>query len=265
MMLTKEEKAMLGGQSGYAVQKSMEILVALGEIYEAQKMVPVSHAHLVGFLTHEGAGPFIQEMANKGAKFTVPATGNFVTFDLLHWKEMGISEQLFKEQMAILDAYEKMGAIISPTCTPYLVGHAPRMGEHIAWAESSAVIYANSVLGARTNREGGPVPMAAAITGRVPMCGYHLDKNRRGQVKIVVTTTLRSITDYATLGYFTGKIVQERSPVFFGIPGGVSCDQLKALGAALATSGAVTLFHVIGVTPEARTERDAFIQKAGGT
>ncbi|MFH1651579.1 MAG: aconitase X catalytic domain-containing protein [Chloroflexota bacterium] len=258
MKLSREEEAMLGGKLGYPVQKSMEILVALGEIYEAEKMVPVTHAHLVGFLVREGVRPFVEEMAAKGARFIIPATANFVSFDLQRWREMGIPEEYHAEQMALLKAYEQMGAIISPTCAPYQVGHAPGLGEHVSWAESSAVIFANSVLGARTNREGGPVPLAAAITGRTPFCGYHLDEKRWGEVRVVVTTELRGNTDFATLGYFTGGIVQERSPVFTGITGSVSRDQLKFLGAALATSGAVTLFHVAGVTPEAPTEAAAF-------
>ncbi len=266
MKLTREEELMLKGKEGYAVQKSMEILVALGTIYEAEKMVPVNHVHLTGLTIDPGesGGLFISEIAAQGARFRVPATGNILSLDPHRWREMGISEQVFKEQMELLSAYEKMGTIISPSCTPYLIGHTPRPGEHVAWAESSAVIYANSVLGARTNREGGPSTLAAAITGRVPCYGYHLDENRRGAVRVVVETGLEGTTDYATLGFFTGRIVQDKVPVFSGISRRVSNDQLKSLGAALATSGAVSLYHVLGVTPEARTERAAFGAKKPG-
>jgi len=135
------------------------------------------------------------------------------------------------------------------------------MREHIAWSESSAINFANSVLGARTNREGGPSSFAAAITGRVPEYGYHLDQNRYGDLKIVVTAQLKHLHDYGTLGYFTGKIAEGKIPVFIGIPPTVSQDSLKLLGASAASSGSVALYHIVGVTPEALTEEHAFGRK----
>ncbi len=151
-----------------------------------------------------------------------------------------------------------MGGVKCHTCTPYLVGHAPRKGQHCAWGESSAIGFANSVLGARTNREGGPSALAAAIAGRVPAYGYHLDENRKGQFLVHVKAKLEDVADYGSLGYYIGQRVGSGVPVFEGIGQDVTIDQLKMLGAALASSGAVALYHVVGVTPEAPTLEAAF-------
>jgi len=147
-----------------------------------------------------------------------------------------------------------MGGLVCNTCTPYLIGHVARLNEHIAWAESSAIVYANAVLGSRSNKESGLTALMAGITGRTPAYGYHINKNRFGELKIIVGTPLKDETAYATLGFFVGKIAQDRIPIFTGIPNSVSCDELKCLGAALATSGSVVHYHVVGVTPEAPTE-----------
>jgi predicted aconitase len=170
---------------------------------------------------------------------------------------MGFSEAIYQEHEALSGTIAGMGGFLCNTCVPYLIGHAPRMGEHVAWAESSAIIYANAVLGGRTNREGGPSALAAGLTGRVPAYGYHLDENRHGSMKIRVNAKLAGETDYATLGYFAGKIAQGRVPIFTEIPLSISQHELKCLGAALATSGSTALFHVVGVTPEAPTEEMA--------
>jgi len=260
MYLTKEENEMLEGKHGLSVQKSMKMLVGLGECYDAAKLIPVNSAHLLCSLTELGKGGsrFVQEMANGGGKFIIHTHTNPLSFDPWLWKDLGVSEESAQRQTALTDTFTRMGAFLSHTCTPYLIGHVPRMREHIAWNESSAIIFANSVLGARTNREGGPSALAAAITGRVPEYGYHIDQNRYGDLKVVVTTRLDSPHDYGTLGYFTGKIVEDKIPVFIGIPPNVSWDALKQLGAAAATSGSVALYHVVGVTPEAPTEEAAF-------
>ena len=139
-----------------------------------------------------------------------------------------------------------------------MIGNTPRPGEHICWGESSALAYANSVIGARTNREGGPTTLASAITGKTPLWGYHLDKNRAGTHLVKVKKTLQGISAFGTLGYFTGKIAERGVPVFEGIPHDVTTDELKMLSAALASSGAVALFHVVGVTSEAFTREKAF-------
>ena len=265
MYLTAEEEKMLDGKYGYPVQKAMEILFGLGECFEAKKTIPVNSAHILYSMTALGnAGMlFVQELADKGGEFVIPTHTNPSSLGPWSWRDFGISEDVIQNQMAVTDALLKMGALLSCTCTPYQIGHVPRMGEHIAWSESSAIIFANSVLGARTNREGGPSSLAAALTGRVPEYGYHLAQNRYGDLKIIVTAKLEHPHDYGTLGYFTGKIAQDGVPVFIGLPPSTSWDELKLLGAATATSGSVALFHAVGITPEAPTEATAFGNKAG--
>ncbi|MBA7560801.1 hypothetical protein ES708_02432 [subsurface metagenome] len=259
MRLTKEENEMLEGKHGYPVQKSMEILVGLGECYDAKKMIPIASAHLiVGLYMGKAGALFVEEMANKGGEFVVFTDNNQGSIDPCLWKDLGFSEEFARKEMAIINTCVRMGVFLSNTCAPYLIGNVPRMGEHIAWSESSAVVFANSVLGARTNREGGPSSLAAALTGRVPEYGYHLDQNRYGNLKILVTARLKDSHDYGTLGYFIGRVAEDKVPVLTGIPPSVSGDELKQLGAAAATSGSVALYHAVGVTPEAPTEEAAF-------
>jgi predicted aconitase len=261
MELTRDEVAMLEGKHGYPVQKSMELLVALGEIYGAKKMVRVSHSHFGHPLKSEtikAAVSYLEDLASRGGKFVVTTTTQALGVDPLLWKEIGISDELHNDGEAFRQSCAKMGALMCNTCTPYQVGHVPRLGEHIAWMESSAVIFSNSVLGARTNREGGPTAIAAALTGRVPMYGYHLDENRYGAFKVIVTAKINDPSDYGSLGYFIGEAAGDLTPVLVNIPLTVSWDQLKSLGAAAAASGSVALYHAVGVTPEAKFEEQAF-------
>lgn len=260
MKLTKEELEMLDGKYGDAVQRAVELLIAVGECYGAEKMIPVTSAHIPSAnpgTAGKGGTSFFKDMAERGGKFIIPVTTNPACVDPWAWQEMGLNEELYQEQMALSGAIAKMGGFLCNTCTPYLIGHAPRIREHIAWGESSAIVYANAILGSRTNREGGPTALAAGLTGRTPAYGYHLDENRYGKLKIEVTANLKGDTDYATLGYFAGRIAQDRVPVFTGIPYSISNHELKCLGAAVATSGSVAHFHVVGVTPEAPTEEMA--------
>jgi len=260
MQLTKEENEMLDGKYGEAVQKSMEILVAMGECYDAEKMIPVASAHLLHGRSNTGkAGAlFDKEMADKGGKCIIFTDTNPSGIEPWAWRDIGISEEAAQEQMDYTNDFVRMGVFLANTCTPYLIGNVPRVGGHVAWSESSAVPFVNSVLGARTNREGEPGSLTAAITGRTPAFGYHLDQNRYGDLKISVTAKLKEPHDYATLGHFAGKVAEDRVPVFTGIPPSVSWDDLKLMGAAAATSGSISLYHVVGITPEAPTEEAAF-------
>jgi predicted aconitase len=259
MHLTKKENEMLEGKHGYPVQKSMEILFALGECYEAEKMIPIASAHIGGSRAINGkAGAlFIGEMADKGGKFVVFTDTNPSSIEPLLWKDIGISEETTQEQMAMTSDFTRMDAFLGNTCTPYLIGNVPLMGQHISWTESSAIIFANSALGARTNREADPVPIAAALAGRVPAYGYHLDQNRFADLKISVKAYLKDIHDYGTLGYFTGKVAKDKVPVLSNLSPSVSWNELEFFGAAAATSGSVALYHIVGVTPEAPTEEAA--------
>ena len=252
MRLTTQEKGMLSGGEGRATKKSMEILVALGEIYGAKRLVPVSSVQVSG-VSYKNLGDagieFLSELAEDG-RARVKTTLNPAGMDLTDWKLQGIDEGFASKQLQVIDAYRRLGLEISCTCTPYLAGNEPHLGEHIAWGESSAVVYANSVLGARTNREGGPSALAASLTGRTPLYGYHLDENRVATLTVDVVATLRSPEDFAAMGYAVGRVVKNGVPFFRGIrKAGV--EESKELSAALASSGGVAMFHMEGLTPEA--------------
>jgi predicted aconitase len=261
MQLSDEEKRMLAGERGPAVRKSMEILTALGDIYGAERMVPVKSAHISGaniIVAGEAGTRFVEEMSKSVERLAAFTTLNPCAMDRTHWQDLGLRPEEVEPQIRLTRAYEKMGAFSCHSCVPYFVGNVPRFGEHVAWAESSAVSYANSVLGARTNREGGPSALAAAITGRAPAYGLHLPENRRGRLLVEVTAKIEGFFDYGNLGYYVGAIAQDQVPVFTGLPAGASNDELKSLASALASSGAVGLYHAVGVTPEAPTIEHAF-------
>lgn len=250
MYLTPEEEKMYQGHYGPAVEKSMEILVALGDIYQAEKMVEITSAQISGvsYKTIGDAGlEFLEEMA-QSARVRVPSTLNPAGVDLDHWQELGFSREFTERQLRIVAAYQKMGITTTCTCTPYLASNLPILGSHIAWSESSAVCYANSVIGARTNREGGPGALSAAICGRAPLYGYHLESGRKANLVVEVQTNLNG-ADYGALGYMVGKEVGSGVP-YFQMTGKPGPNDLKSLGAALASSGAVALYHVQDVTPE---------------
>jgi hypothetical protein len=260
MNLTLEEKGMLDGKYGNVMQKCMELLVAIGDSYDAERMIPISSAHLVSanpVTAGKGGSIFIKEMAEKGGKFLVTTTTNPASVEPWLWRKMGFGEEIYEEHVSLSKAIASMGGLLSNTCTPYLLGHFPRKGEHVAWGESSAVLYLNAVLGARTNREGGPSALAAAITGRTPEYGYHLKENRYGELKFINSVHLECDTDYMTLGYFIGKIAQDRVPIVTGIPSSISQDEIKCLGTPFAVTGGISHYHVVGATPEAETEEAA--------
>ncbi|OPY30139.1 MAG: hypothetical protein A4E27_00068 [Methanobacterium sp. PtaU1.Bin242] len=250
MYLNPQEKAMYDGEEGSAVEKSMEIVVALGDIYGAERLVDIDSAQISGvsYKTIGDAGlEYLEELA-QDARVRVPSTLNPAGVDLDIWKELGFSEEFTRKQLRIVEAYQKMGISTTCTCTPYLVGNVPTLGSHIAWSESSAVCYANSVLGARTNREGGPGALAAAICGKTAEYGYHLDEGRKANFIIELVGELKG-SDYGALGYLVGNQVASGVP-YFKLQKRPSVNDLKCLGAALASSGAVALYHVEKVTPE---------------
>jgi predicted aconitase len=252
LQLTTEEGAMLAGELGHAAKKSIEILVALAEIYGARRLIPVSSAQVSG-VSYDNLGDagleFLEEMAGDG-RVRVPTTLNPAGMDVERWQQLGIDESFAVKQQRVIDAFARMGAIPTCTCTPYLVGNLPRFGQHLAWSESSAVCFANSVLGARTNREGGPSALAAALTGRTPEHGLHLDEARRPRVVVEVTATLCDETDYGALGAALGRAIDDRVPYLVGIDTAVGLDALKQLAASAATYGGTALLHIEGVTPE---------------
>lgn len=255
MKLTAEEQSMLAGEHGRAAQKAMQILAALGKIYGAERMVPVTSVQVAG-VSYDNLGEaglqFLDEMAAGEGRARVLATLNPAGMDAENWKALGISPEFAANQQRVLQAFERMGVISTCTCTPYLAGNVPNFGEHIAWAESSAVCYANSVLGARTNREGGPSALAAALTGVTPLYGYHLEANRQPQVSVQVRAAVRDSSAFGALGKAIGEKIASRKtvPYIRGIPS-ATLEELKSFCASLATYGGAALFHMEGITPEA--------------
>jgi hypothetical protein len=250
LRLTPEEQALLDGRAGHAARKAMEILVALGRIYRAEDLVPVRSAQIAGVSWHNlgDAGlEWLEEMARDGRVRTL-ATLNPAGMDLEAWQRQGISPEFAERQLRLIRAYTSMGIAPTCTCTPYLAGNLPAAGEHVAWSESSAVAYANSVLGARTNREGGPSALAAALAGRTPRYGLHLDHHRVPTLGVEVTCELESAADWGALGYLIGKRGAGRvASLKLPSPGGVT--ELKSLCAAVVTFGGSPLFYLEGLEP----------------
>ncbi|MDP3395467.1 MAG: aconitase X catalytic domain-containing protein [Methanoregula sp.] len=250
MYLDPEDERILAGEQGETKAKMLELLVALGKVFGAERLVPVRSAQVSG-ASYKTIGEYgLQWLSSLDAKAVVPAVLNPIGMPRERWQEMGVSEDFAKKQQAVVAAYERLGIGLECTCTPYYLRETS-YGDHLAWSESSAVSYANSVIGARTNREGGPGALAAALIGKTPCYGLHLANNRKPQVIVRVQADTRdwSIAHYGALGYHTGKLVGNRIPFFSGL--NPDSDRLKALGAAMAATGAVALYHVEGITPEA--------------
>ena len=255
MKLTKQEHAMLDGKEGYTVRKSMEILVALGEIFGAKSLIKVGSVQVAGVSYHNlgDAGlEFLNELAKDG-RVKVLTTLNPAGMDLENWQQLGISPEFAEKQNLVIKAFEKMGILVTCTCTPYLIGNLPLYGEHLAWSESSAVTFANSVLGAKTNREGGPSALAAAFVGKTPCYGLHLEENRVPDVHVQVNTQLTKLSDWGALGYAIGKKAENKIPYITGI-NAAELDDLKSFCASMVTYGAKPLFYMKGVTPGAEAQ-----------
>jgi len=251
MYLDPEDEEILDGERGETRQKMMELLVALGKVFGAERLVGIKSAQVSG-ASYKTIGEYgLAWLLSLDARAVVPAVLNPIGMPRRRWQEMGIDPEFAVKQKAVIAAYERLGVSLECTCTPYYL-HKTSFGDHLAWSESSAVSYANSVIGARTNREGGPSALAAALIGKTPCYGLHLEKNRKPHVIIEVKSDKKnwSIARYGALGYRAGKLVGNKIPFFQGIT--PDPDQLKALGAAMAATGAVALYHVDNVTPEAK-------------
>jgi predicted aconitase len=251
MYLDPEDERILAGEKGETRQRMMELLVALGKVFGAERLVGIKSAQVSG-ASYKTIGEYgLAWLSSLDARAVVPAVLNPIGMPRGRWEEMGVDHEFAAKQQAVIKAYERLGVNLECTCTPYYL-HKTSFGEHLAWSESSAVSYANSVIGARTNREGGPGALAAALIGKTPCYGLHLEKNRKPDLVIEVTINEKdwSIAHYGALGYHTGKLVGNKIPYFQGIS--PDPDQLKALGAAMAATGAVALYHVESVTPDAK-------------
>ena len=251
MHLTEEEERVLAGEGGEGRQWAMELLVGLGRIFDAEDLVPIGSAQLAGVSYKTIGEPGLKWLqdVSRNSVVSVPSMLNPAGMDPNRWQEMGVPEDFAVKQRAILRAYNRMGVELTCTCTPYLIGRSPAFGEHVAWSESNAVSFCNSALGARTNREGGPSALAAAIVGKTPRYGFHQPQNRVPTAVVKVDPGETNV-DYGALGVLVGRELGNAVPYFQGIH--PTADELKNLGAAMAASGSIALFHVEDVTPEAR-------------
>ncbi len=243
MHLTKEEERIYDGECGWANQKCMKILVRLGELFNATRLIPIGSAHVSG-VSYKTLGDapmeYLKALADADGKVRVRATLNPQSLDHVYL-EKKYGADLRDKQLSILKQFGKIGFTESLTCTPYYL-EKPKPGSHLAWAESSAVVYANSVLGAWTNREGGPSALAAAIIGKTPDYGIHKAENRQPKVLVKLEKCVQNETEFGALGILLGKILEDKIPAIQGLQG-ASKDNLKQLGAALASTGMVNMFH----------------------
>jgi predicted aconitase len=264
LQLSNEDVRMLEGKEGKAVQFAMRIIVRMAEVQGACKLINITQAHIDGCIyTGPASLHFAEYLAELGGKVSVPTSMNAISIDKRRWKDQGVQAEWAHLAERLADAYIKMGARPTFTCAPYQLPQVPERGDDIAWAESNAVVYANSVLGARTNRYGDLMDICAAITGRVPLAGFHLEEKRKATVVIEVID-MKEIDSffYPVLGYLVGQIVNGEVPIIEGINHTPSTDDLKAFGAAAATSGSVGMFHMTSITPEATTREQALGYKA---
>jgi len=248
MHLTQSEELILNGEQGYVLQKAMEILAALGDIYDADRLIPVKSTQIAGVSYKNIGEAGLEWISSLSGTVKVPSILNPAGLDRVRWRELSISEEFAAKQEEVIRAYESLGILPWCTCTPYEIRADLAMpGDHLAWSESSAVAYANSVIGARTNREGGPSALAAALIGKTPNYGYHLDEKRLPSIAIRVEGRLIG-ADYGALGYIAGAIVGSGVPIF-SLESVPTNDERKALGAAMAASGAVALHYIEGMAP----------------
>ena len=258
MYLTDQEKRMLNGECGEPLRFAMEMLSTLGEINGAEKMIPIRFAHVAGlsFKTHGIAGlRWVENMADMGAKVVVPTTYNVCAVD--RSRDLGQPEYWVKNQLATGIAYQRMGIHGTSSCTPYMYGYVPTLGQHVAWAESSAVLFCNAVLGACDNREGGPSALAAALVGKTPDYGMHRKENRYGDILYKVNVPMKHFSDYGALVSYVGKLNGDLMPVFENL-GNPTQQAMIAMCGGFGSISNLSMFHVVGVTPEAPTLEAAF-------
>lgn len=256
--LDSRDEAMLAGAHGRAAAFAMDVLVALARALDAPHFIDVERAHIDSCLYHGRAGlDFARMLVDLGARVAVPTTLNVSSLDLLHPDRFRGDPATAAAARELMDAYVAMGCRPTWTCAPYQSADRPAFGQHIAWAESNAIVFANSVLGARTDRYGDFSDICAAVAGRAPFAGLHRTERRRGDVVFdlsrISPRLLETDVLFPVLGHLAGLECGSDIPVFSGLPAATDEDRLKALGAAAASSGAIAMFHAVGITPEATT------------
>ncbi len=258
MNLTAEEQAMLAGEKGYPRQWAMEHLLQVGAFFDADSLVEVSQAHMMADTESLGeAGvAFVEKLAAYPAserQVKIPMITDPRGIDFAHYRELGQADWMANLEQRAIDAFEALGILMTDTCINYQTIMPPGRGEHLAFGDTGVVIYCNSVLGARSNFEGGPSALASGLTGRAPRYGLHLDENRRATRRFTLQYQPRNLAEWGALGAIVGRRTGSYwdVPVIENVYGAPGSDELKHLGAAMASFGSVPLFHLVGITPEA--------------
>lgn len=255
MELTAEERSILAGARGEAARRALEYQVEVGRFWGAKRLVPVTNVHMMGDIEVMGDGglAYLKDQLSIGARCAVPATTNARCIDFAHCERLGQDRGEAAKERELIQCLRRMDVVTTDTCINYQTVYQPHLGEHVAWGDTGTVIYANSVFGARSNFESGPAALAAAITGRTPEYGFHLDQHRRGSFTVELKAALDDLADWGAVGKIVGEAHQDyfAVPVFHGYRRTPTADELKHLGAALASYGSMGMFHFVGVTPEA--------------
>jgi len=268
MILEQIDNQLLSGELGPAARRAMRLLLSYASVVDAREFISIESAHIDSCLYHGPSGlDFVNSFLYLEGQVRVPTTLNVAAIDLVHPEYSQASPSLTEAQRSMTRAYQDLGCQPTLTCAPYQRQQRPQAGQHIAWAESNAIVFANSCLGARTDRYGDFTDLCAALTGRVPLAGLHLEENRRASLILDVVDLHNSSLDrdlyFACLGYLLGELAGSRVAVIRGAPPDTTEDELKAVGAAAASSGAVAMFHMVGVTPEAATLQQAIGAESG--
>jgi len=262
MRLTDLEQSMLDGKQGEAVREALAFQLEVGRFFGAERFVPITNAHLMGdieVMGNAGLG-LLRRLSDHHGHCAVSTSTNARCMHFGEVDELRQDIVEIEKEKEIIRHIKDMGAVATDTCINYQTVYQPKLGEHVAWGDTGTVIYANSVLGARTNYEGGMSSFAASLTARTPAYGFHLDENRRGTLHVNVKAQLKDTADWGALGKIIGHPNQDyfSVPVFHGIDEMPLSDHLKHLGASLASYGSMAMYHMVGVTPEAMTSAQAF-------
>ncbi|MEX2198530.1 MAG: aconitase X catalytic domain-containing protein [Burkholderiales bacterium] len=266
MDLSAQERAILAGERGEAPRRALEYQVKVGEFWGAKRFVPITNAHMMGDIEVMGDGglQWLKDYAALGARCAVGTTTNARCIDFAHCERLGQDALEVAKERELIACLRRMDVVTTDTCINYQTVYQPHLGEHVAWGDTGTVIYANSVFGARSNFESGPAALSAAITGRTPEYGFHLDEHRRGSFTVELRAKLEDLADWGAVGKLVGEPHQSyyAVPVFHGFHRTPTADELKHLGAALASYGSMGMFHFVGETPEAPTLEAALGNRA---
>ena len=262
LVLGDTDRSLLAGESGPAAQIAMRILARSAPLYGASSFLSITRAHIDGVILSGWAGlEFAERLADLGGKVVVPTSLNVMSMDRERWREWGQEPAYADRAFRLGNAYVRMGATPTFTCAPYQTAAVPAFGEQVAWSESNAVAFANSMIGARSNRYGDYLDICCALTGRAPAAGLHLAEHRLATVVIELAPLPADLMErddfYPVLGYLLGTLVGNDVPAVTGLEARPTVDQLKSLAAAAASSGSIAMLHLVGITPEAATLAEA--------